>query len=319
MNRVAVPVLLVIHRRAAQTRRVFDAIAAARPARLFVAADGPASRQDGPLCEAAREVVNRIDWDCDVRRDYREVNMGLDRRMAAALRWTFEEVDSAIVLEDDCVPSADFFGFCASMLDRYRDDARIVHVSGECYRRDRAGDPSYYFSKYPLAWGWATWRRAWARFDPALSSWPRFKVQPDASALFDSADEERYWRTTFDQQHALAAAGGTAAWDYAWYYACMTGGLSIHPAVNLVSNVGFGALASHTGEVTALTGRPTAPLDDPVRHPGVVVRDRQTDMDTFDQRFPGGILKEQRTARHQLGRPFRWARRLLGGPAGRVR
>lgn len=311
MSRLDVPVLLIIHRRAECTRRVFEAIAAAR---LFIAADGPAGAADRPLCEATRAVVEGVDWECDVKRDYRETNVGVDTRVVSALRWTFAPADSAIVLEDDCMPAPAFFTFCASMLDRYRDDSRVVHVSGESYRVRRAGDSSYYFSKYPLAWGWATWRRAWTRFDPSLSSWPRFKAQPEASALFDTADEERYWRATFDQQYALAVSGSAANWDYAWYYACMTQGLSIHPAVNLVSNIGFDALASHTFGASPLTGRAAAALDDPLRHPDWVVRDRQADLDTFDHRFPGRVLKEQRTARHQLGRPLRWARRLLGPP-----
>ena len=155
-----VPVLLVVHRRPEQTRRVLEAIAKARPRRLFVAADGPAGPDDREACELTREAVRRIEWDCDVACDFSDQNLGLDARVVSAINWVFTSADSAIVLEDDCLAHERFFPFCAEMLERYRDDPRIVHVSGECYRSARDGDCSYLFSKYPLAWGWATWSRA---------------------------------------------------------------------------------------------------------------------------------------------------------------
>ena len=306
------PVLLIVHRRVEETRRVFDAIARARPRRLFVAADGPARPADREACETTRAAVRRVDWDCDVAYDFSDVNLGLDARVISALDWVFRSADRVIVLEDDCLPGERFFTFCNEMLERYRDDARVVHVSGECYRAARHGDRSYFFSKYPLAWGWATWARSWKHFDRHIRTWPRFRSGPSALTLFDTDDERRYWFATFDQVHATTGAPGAAShWDYAWYYACMTNGLSIHPAANLISNIGYGPLASHTFGASDLANRLIEHLETALRHPEGVVRDRQADMDIFDRRFPGAILKHQRSLRHQLGRPARWAARLF--------
>jgi hypothetical protein len=313
------PVLFVIYRRPEATRRVFEAIAAARPRHLFIAADGPGTPADRQACEAARTVVQRIDWECDARRDFSDQNLGLNRRMISAINWVFREFDTAIVLEDDCLPHPQFFGFCSSMLHRYHDDPRVLHVSGECYRLRRRGNSSYFFSKYPLAWGWGTWRRAWSLFDPLIRAWPQFREQPEANALFDSADERRYWLSTFARLYDDQAIGTSISWDYAWYFACMTNGLSIHPASNLVSNIGHGPLASNTRDVTALSDRPTEPLGEPLVHPDAIVRDRQADLDTFDWRFPGALLKHQRSLRHQMGRPARWAMRMVRRGLGGVR
>ena len=311
MSGLDTPVLLVIHRRPEATRRVFDAIAQARPRRLFIAADGPATPADREPCELTRRVVQEVDWPCEVAHDFSDHNRGLDKRMISAIDWVLATSESAIVLEDDCLPHPRFFAFCSSMLERYRHDWRVMHVSGECYRATREGDCSYFFSKYPLAWGWATWRRAWAFFDPSLSTWPSFRHQPEAPALFDSADERRYWLSTFDRVHEDGPGAKQASWDYAWYYACMTNGLSIHPAVNLISNVGYGPLASNTQGTSELSNRRLQILEDDLRHPAWIVRDRQADLDTFDRRFPGALLKQQRSLRHQLGRPGRWAMRAL--------
>jgi hypothetical protein len=312
------PVLLVIHRRAASTRRVFEVIAAVQPRRLFIAADGPASASDRKACDETRAVVRAIDWECEVAHDFSDSNLGLNRRMTSAIDWVFTRSEAAIILEDDCLPHADFFSFCSSMMTRYRDDGRVVHVSGESYRQ-RRGEDSYFFSKYPLAWGWATWRRAWSLFDEDMTSWPHFRTQPEARALFDSKDERDYWMSTFDMLHREQSAGRMGSWDYAWYYACMRHGLSIHPAVNLVANIGSGPLASNTRDLGDLSNRPTEPLKEPLHHPASMVRDRQADLDTFDRRFPGALLKSQRSLRHQIARPGRWAWRLVRGLRGSTR
>src|SRR5262249_52787972 len=170
------------------------------------AADGPATPADRKACELTRAAVQHVDWDCRVSRDFSDQNLGLNRRMISALNWVFTEEESAIVLEDDCLPGVRFFGFCSALLEHYKLDSRVVHISGECYRRRREGDCSYFFSKYPLAWGWATWRRAWARFDPRITTWPRFATQPEARAQFDSDDERRYWLSTFARFHEDSAA-----------------------------------------------------------------------------------------------------------------
>ena len=313
------PVLFVIYRRPAATRRVFEAVAAAQPRRLFIAADGPAAMGDREACDETRAIVSRVDWECEVSRDFSDRNLGLNRRMISAIDWVFRESESAIIVEDDCLPHPDFFRFCSSMVERYRHDPRVVHVSGECYRAERAGEVSYFFSKYPLAWGWATWRRAWSLFDAAMTTWPQRRMQPTAQALFESEDEREYWTSTFDWLHREQLAGRPGSWDYAWYYACMMHGLSIHPAVNLVANIGSGPLASHTLDLGDLSNRPTSSLEEPLRHPPSIVRDRQADLDTFDRRFPGALLKRQRSLGHQIRRPARWALRLVRGLRGGTR
>jgi hypothetical protein len=303
-----VPVLLIVYRRPDLTARVLDAIAAARPRRLFVAADGAASDGERAACAAARAAATRVTWPCEVYTDFPSANLGCSTRVTSALDWMFEHADRGIVLEDDCVAAPDFFSLCETLLERYHDDTRVVHISGETYHEGNEIDASYYFSKYALTWGWATWKRAWARCDRELATWPALRDRPESAALFDTEDERRYWTATFQRCHEQRITD----WDYAWWYSCMTQGLSIHPAVNLVSNIGSGAAAHHTQD-GAGCDRPVGALAPPLRHPAWVLRNRAADIDTFDHRLVGGVLKRQRTWRHQALRPARWARRALGG------
>src|SRR5437870_713609 len=141
-----------------------------------------------------------------------------------------------------------------------------------------------------------------------MRAWPAFRDSPEADALYDTPDERMYWTGAFDGMHDGRIS---TTWDYAWWFACMTQGLSIHPVVNLVSNIGIGPAATHTASHHALAFRETRPLDSPLIHPPWVVRDKRADVDTFDWRFPGAVLREQRTLAHHVRRPFRWLSRRL--------
>ncbi|MBA4056200.1 MAG: nucleotide-diphospho-sugar transferase, partial [Marivirga sp.] len=160
------PVLLLIFNRPDTTRRVFEAIRKARPKRLFVAADGPRQHkpEDADRCAKARKIATDVDWECEVKTFFRDTNVGCGRGPSGGISWFFEHVDEGIILEDDCLPSPLFFRFCAELLERYRDDKRVMEIGGNTFmdEANRDKEYSYYFSSHNNIWGWATWKRAWA-------------------------------------------------------------------------------------------------------------------------------------------------------------
>src|SRR5437868_7090749 len=157
------PVALIIFRRPQFTEQVFQALARVQPRQLFVIADGPRPDVEGEaeLCRATRAIIDRVDWQCEVIKNYLETNLGCGRRPATGISWVFDQVEEAIILEDDCVPGPSFFPFCEELLARYRDDERIMHIAGSTYEHGLLPTPySYCFSHFNGAWGWASWRRA---------------------------------------------------------------------------------------------------------------------------------------------------------------
>ena len=68
--------------------------------------------------------------------------------------WFFGHVEAGIVLEDDCVPHPTFFPYCAELLQRYRNDKRIMAISGDNFQPPKReyGAP-YYFSAHVHCWG----------------------------------------------------------------------------------------------------------------------------------------------------------------------
>lgn len=287
MEPLTTPVLFLVFRRVETTRRVFAAIRQARPRTLFIVADGP--REDRPeeaaQCEEARDVVREVDWDCDVHTRFHDRNVGLRLAVTSGLDWFFEHVDEGIVLEDDCLPSQSFFRFCQELLARYRDDTRVMEISGDNFQFGRRrGDGSYYFSRLGGIWGWATWRRAWRCFDPGLSTFPKFEAEGRIRSALRDRIAARFWMTKIEE-----ARRGGGTWAFAWVYALLSNnGLCICPNDNLVSNIGFGPAATHSqGAGSVFTDLPRHEIAELV-HPTFMMPDE--DADTLFSRL---VAREQ--------------------------
>lgn len=260
MSGFSTPLLFIVFNRPESTERVFAAIRRQRPARLYVAADGPREHKDGEaaLVERTRALATRVDWPCELKTLFRADNLGCGNAVSTAISWFFDQEEAGIILEDDCLPHPDFFPFCEGMLRRHRDDERVLSVSGNHFLPHQLHLPqSYYFSKYVQIWGWATWRRAWRGHDLGLGQ------RDDAGwmSLLDQVHpikaEADYWKHIY---RALKA-GLIDTWDFqlmfdGWH----RGGLHAAPARNLISNIGYGPDATHTNFDGTLAELPVEPL-----------------------------------------------------------
>ncbi|HMB95212.1 MAG TPA: hypothetical protein VKK61_04160, partial [Tepidisphaeraceae bacterium] len=104
--RLQIPVAFLIFNRPETTRRVFERIREAQPTQLYVIADGPREGRptDSDLCPQTRAILDSVDWDCQVVRNFSDSNLGCKRRVSSGITWLFEQVQEAIILEDDCLP-----------------------------------------------------------------------------------------------------------------------------------------------------------------------------------------------------------------------
>ena len=303
------PIAYVIFNRPRHTRETFEIIRAQRPAQLFIIADGPRDGHptDAQRCEEVRAIVQNIDWPCEVQRNYATQNMGCKLRVSSGLDWVFGQVEAAVVLEDDCVPNADFFSFCDDLLVRYLNDERVWVVTGNNFQQGKKhGDAAYYFSKYNHCWGWATWRRAWKHYRVDMPFWPEWQSQSTWLQRLPDRIEREVWATTFDR----VKRGEIDTWDYQWT-ACVWyhGGLTATPNVNLVSNIGFGPEATHTVAGGDQAGLPTERLG-VFTHPTQIVQNKRADQFVFNRNFGG--LEHPKRLENRLTKQYQ---RLLRGPA----
>ena len=284
---LSTPIAFFIFNRPDLTEIVFDAIRKAKPKKLLVVADGPRSSKEEEKCRQARAIIERVNWDCQVLTNFSEVNLGCKHRVSSGLDWVFLEVEEAIILEDDCLPTLSFFYFCQTLLEHYRHEERIFMISGDNFQSGNSRTKySYYFSKYSHIWGWASWRRAWQHYDVNIKTWPQYKKLNLIRFICKDTCEQKYWINVFDR----VFNGAIDTWDYQWLYTCWSKkGLSILPDSNLVSNIGFRPDATHVSNEVYLT----LPVTDiwEIRHPPLIVENKVADEYTFDCQYGGKTMK----------------------------
>jgi len=239
------PILFLIFNRPDLTKQVFEKIRAVKPEYLYVSADGPRvhKSEDVYLCAQTRQIVQEgIDWPCKVKYLFRNENLGCGLAVSGAIDWFFSQVEEGIILEDDTLPDLSFFQFSETLLERYRHSPEVLHISGNNFQFGRIrGNGAYYGSRFAHSWGWATWRRAWNKYDINM---PDFPAIWDQSVLKCNLPSEiaNWWKHNL----LLAKEGKCNTWDYQWHYCIMKHqGICLIPNLNLVENIGIGVDATH--------------------------------------------------------------------------
>lgn len=267
-TRSKVPVALVIFNRPDATRRVLEAVASAKPDRLFVIGDGPRSThpEDERLVAETRAMIDRLDWPGEIQTNYSAVNLGCTARVSSGLDWVFSQTPEAVILEDDCLPHPSFFPFCEQLLDRYRDSPEVHMISGSNPVGAR-GPWSYHFSRSYSIWGWATWERSWRHYEEDLRAWRELRETDWIERLLQDGNGARVGRTVLD-----ATYRGEMPWDFYWVFCgWLRDALSITPSTNLVTNIGFGAGATHETDASdPYAARPFEPMSFPLVHPPAI-------------------------------------------------
>jgi hypothetical protein len=266
--RLSTPVVFIVFNRPESTRRVFAEIRRARPSRLLLVADGPRANRpnEAGLCAEVRRIVQEIDWDCKLSTNLSEVNLGCKKRVSSGIDWAFDQVEEAIILEDDCLPDPTFFRFCQELLERYRDNRKVMSIGGANFQGTHDQSlRSYYFSQFVHIWGWASWRRAWKpHYDVTMAGWPSYDRSGQLRERVGSLWATWVWRRAFQRVYA----GLVDTWDYQWTFAVWKNhGVSVVPEVNLISNIGFDAQATHTRLKEKSAEMPTEAMRFPLRSP----------------------------------------------------
>lgn len=277
-------VAFLIFNRPDTTEQVFAAIRQARPETLLVVADGPRPGKSGEAeaCAKVRAIIEQVDWPCTVLKNYSEVNLGCKERVSSGLDWVFEQVEEAIILEDDCLPHPDFFLFCEKLLEHYRHDDRVMMIGGTNYLIDRLRIPEgYAFSRYFAIWGWASWRRAWRHYDVTMQKWPRFRDEGQLRGFYADGYMRRFMTATFEGTHS----GRINTWDSQWFFTCLlNNGLSVIPRRNMISNIG--TTGAHAGGYSANNFFPVFPCDaESLVHPEHVFPNQLYDRPFFEAQF----------------------------------
>lgn len=267
MEGFSTPILFIIFNRLDTSLRVFEEIRKQKPKKLYIAADGPRKNNSNDIenCKKTREIINKIDWSCDLKTLFRDENLGCGRAVSGAINWFFENEEMGIILEDDCLPHEDFFGYCEQLLVKYKDKDSIKLITGDNFQKGNTrGDASYYFSAYSHIWGWASWSRVWRDYDFSMSNINKNDFVIAMKRYGFSAKEREIWLDKYE----LLKKNRIDTWDYQFSFSIWKNrGLNIIPNSNLISNIGFGESSTHTKDKkNPLSNLPTQPIL-PLTHP----------------------------------------------------
>lgn len=246
MVMIQTPILLIYFNRPDILKKNLISLSEIKPANLFLACDGPrtSSNDIALIGECKQLIAEYTTWDCQIKELNSCRNNGCDKFVPMSINWFFDHVESGIILEDDCLISEEFYRFSTCLLEKYKDEKRIMNISATNFQYRKWGDGDYYFSYYPVNWGWATWRRAWKCYDSKMIG---LEIFLSPTGVFNKLDLTRQERCFWKKFFLGLKTDKYTYWDAKWVYAIWSNnGISITPNFNLSTNIGYGQDATHT-------------------------------------------------------------------------
>jgi hypothetical protein len=237
-------IAVFVYRRPEHTRRMLrsllaNPLAAQSPITLFC--DGARGERDAAEVAATRAAVREL-APAGARIVERDANLGLAGSVIAGVTELVGQHGEAIVLEDDLELSPFALEYFNAALDRYRDEERVMHVSGYMYPV-QAALPEAFFYREATCWGWATWARAWRHFEPDARRIRQAVLDCGARRSFDAEGSFPFFDTLEAQ-----IAGRADSWAIRWYGSLwLHDGLALHPGRALVRNTGHDGSGVHCG------------------------------------------------------------------------
>ncbi|MCQ2383841.1 MAG: hypothetical protein MJZ96_03065 [Paludibacteraceae bacterium] len=290
------PILLITFNRPEHTKRVLERILEAEPQHLYVFQDGARNdnASDNIKCQQVREVVKEltVNTSTTLHSFYSDKNLGCGAGPMTGISWFFDNIEQGIVMEDDCLAHPDFFVYCEELLYRYKDAPEVMFINSTLYdgRWTCENEESYGFSRYMVTGAWASWREVWQGFDLDLKNMNACKFYRQVRMLTHNIAEAEWW---WYQVRAIQKDNSKKSyWDYQMQiHLFRKNAVTIHPAVNLVSNIGFDAEGTHTVNNDGRGDRPVYPIL-PLKHPSSISIDWKKDSRCWAKKPTRGWLKD---------------------------
>ena len=225
--------------------------------RVYISIDGPKNARDLKNQKIIQTVIHDYSKDKSIQIKIlkQEINLGIAVAVIGAIDWFFTQEDYGLILEDDLLISSDFLKFASLCLDEYANSPNVWMISGSQLLSGLSSKSETVWVNYPMIWGWATWENKWKKMRSSLIENKKTK--------FSKAFDYRYCYWKVGAKRVLS--GKVDTWDTPLAFEFrVQNKFCILPPINLVSNIGFDALASHTIKIENGIGKPIQNVDEPI-------------------------------------------------------
>ena len=240
------PILLLVYIKPQTTKRIIAVLRRIKAKKIYISINIPKKNENFFFIRnnnKVKKIIKSINWNCKLIKKERKIHLDSYNSYRSAINWFFSKEKEGIILEDDTLPSLDFFEFCTKLLKKYRNNKKIAQICGSSFLNENFTGPNYKFSNYSFCWGYATWRRSINDFDGTLKTWKVIKKGNKLKKILNYRPFIIYWTSIFDE----LLLQKIKAWDYTWMLSNWNKRkLSIVPKKNLIQNIGFVRGATHT-------------------------------------------------------------------------
>jgi hypothetical protein len=287
-----IPILIISYRRAEKLRRVIEELNQLGCEKIYVFNDFAKTAAEIDKNEETRELINTQIKAQVLKKKFANKNLGCRHGPETAINWFFEHEEMGIILEEDCLPSEDFFRFCEELLIKYKDESSILQINGTNLIAEyiQQKENSYYLSSVTSAWGWASWRRAWALYSLSVAKYGELKSAGKLGTIY--SDKEIRKLRTSEIESVLYK--NFDAWDFLWRFTVNLNGFALTPKFNLVQNIGFDEEATHTLTYDQKEVKEFEKIQWPLVHPPLKY-DRRLDMLFYKKLYPNLFQSRRQT------------------------
>jgi glycosyltransferase involved in cell wall biosynthesis len=246
MNHNFAPIVLFCYNRPLHLSRTIESLKEnilSNQSQIYIFSDGSKNKDDVACVSEVRRYLDNLTGFREIILIKNESNKGLAANIKDGLDYVFNYHDRAIIIEDDLEFSPVFLKFMNECLEIYKEDRKVMHISGYMFPVETSGLSELLFLKPTTCWGWATWKRAWINYkkDPDFFV---SKFSPEMINDFNLNGSYNYWN-----QILLNKEGKLNTWAIFWYASVyLANGLSLHPKVSLVKNRGADGSGSNFGK-----------------------------------------------------------------------
>lgn len=318
MDRFNIPIVLFIFRRK-KAVEIVKRISKVKPKKIYIIADGGRNKKEEEEVQECRKLVEEaINWDCELIKNYSEMNRGVYSNIGLGAKWVFDREESAIFLEDDNLPEVTFFKFCEELLEKYKTDTRVLWICGTNYlgKYNSSEECSYVFTKHMFPCGWASWSDKFNKFyDGNLELCQKEEVLSRIKNEYYNKKVYKQYRNSWLSEYQKIKSGKKpSSWDYQMDFSIKANGLyGICTCRNQIKNIGVDEYSIHGGSsfenimTKRFCGMESYPIEFPLKHPTTILPD-----ENFEKKIADIILYPLKT--RVIIRMSKIVRRILKVP-----